>query len=112
MARRRVRLTVFSRFLLVLLFLIPAAFIGASYFNNQDPFETVKSWINGEQVIQHNNNNNNNDNIAPAPAPNTNAPANDLAEENRQLKERVRELERQLKELKRAAEGKEKVGFE
>ena len=103
---RRVRLTVFSRFILVLIILVPAAFIGASYLNNQDPFETVKSWIDGTPITS-----NNTEQIAPAPSTPTTDTNNDLATENQRLRERVQQLEQEVERLKAAA-GEEKVGFE
>ncbi len=45
MARRRLRLTVFSRFLIVMLFLAPAAYIGASYYNGEDGIENIKRLV-------------------------------------------------------------------
>jgi hypothetical protein len=48
MARRRRKLTPFARFFLVMLVLVPAAFIGASLFNKEDPgenFQKVLEWF-------------------------------------------------------------------
>lgn len=43
MARRR-KLTVFSRFLIVLVILLPLAFIGASLLNGEDPIENAENF--------------------------------------------------------------------
>jgi hypothetical protein len=51
MARRR-KLTVFSRFLIVLVILLPLAYIGASLLNGEDPIENVENFwktITGEE---------------------------------------------------------------
>ncbi|NUO02389.1 MAG: hypothetical protein HUU01_17420 [Saprospiraceae bacterium] len=42
---RRLRLTGFTRFLIVMLFLVPIAYIGASYYNGQDGLANFKNLI-------------------------------------------------------------------
>ncbi len=42
---RRTRLTGFTRFLIVMIFLVPIAYIGASYYNGQDGLENIKNLI-------------------------------------------------------------------
>ncbi len=42
---RRMRLTGFTRFLIVMVFLVPAAYIGASYYNGQDGWANFKNLI-------------------------------------------------------------------
>jgi len=52
MARRR-KLTVFARFLIVLVILLPLAYIGASLLNDEDPVENVENFwktITGEKT--------------------------------------------------------------
>jgi len=39
------RLTGFTRFLIVMVFLVPIAYIGASYYNGQDGLENFKNLI-------------------------------------------------------------------
>lgn len=41
-------MTGFARFFLFLVIAAPAAFIAASYYNNEDPLETVKELVNVE----------------------------------------------------------------
>jgi len=43
MARRR-KLTVFARFLIVLVILLPLAYVGASLLNDEDPIENVENF--------------------------------------------------------------------
>lgn len=43
---RKARLTVFSRFLIMMLFVGPLAFFGASYYNGEDGVETIKNIFN------------------------------------------------------------------
>lgn len=38
------KITGFAKFLIFMLFATPLSFIGASYYNGQDPFETIKTW--------------------------------------------------------------------
>lgn len=42
---RRARLTGFTRFLIVMIFLVPIAYIGASYYNGQDGLANIKNLI-------------------------------------------------------------------
>lgn len=43
---RKARLTVFSRFLIMMLVVGPLAFLGASYYNGENGVETVKDLFN------------------------------------------------------------------
>lgn len=42
---RRIKLTVFSRFLIVMLFLGPLAYMGASYYNGEDGLANLKQLL-------------------------------------------------------------------
>mgnify|MGYP000580434294 CR=1 FL=1 len=42
MARSKVRLTGFARLFIALIFIVPIAFLGASYINGTDPMTTLK----------------------------------------------------------------------
>ena len=46
---RRVKLTAFSRFLILLIFLVPGAYIGASYYNGQDGIQNIKEMLGMEE---------------------------------------------------------------
>ena len=50
MTRRKLRMTPFARFFIVMLFLAPLAYIGASYYNGEDGIENIKKLIGIEQV--------------------------------------------------------------
>ena len=43
---RKARLTVFSRFIIMMLIVGPLAFLGASYYNGEDGIQTVKDLFN------------------------------------------------------------------
>jgi len=45
MARKKYKLTGFTRFFVVMLFLAPIAYIGASYYNGQDGIENIKNLL-------------------------------------------------------------------
>lgn len=45
MATRRLRLTGFARFLIVMIFLVPIAYLGASYYNGQDGIQNIKDFF-------------------------------------------------------------------
>jgi hypothetical protein len=38
------KITGFAKFLIFLLLATPLSFIGASYYNGQDPLKTIKTW--------------------------------------------------------------------
>jgi len=46
---RKARLTVFSRFLIMMLIVGPLAFLGASYYNGEDGLQTVKDLFNQQK---------------------------------------------------------------
>ena len=43
----RTKLTAFSRLLIFLLIFLPLAYIGASYYNGEDPIGKIKGWFGG-----------------------------------------------------------------
>ena len=42
---KKYKLTGFSRFLVVMLFLVPGAYIGASYYNGEDGIQNIKDLV-------------------------------------------------------------------
>ena len=48
MARKKLKLTGFARFFLVMIILAPLAFIGASYYNGEDGIENFKNLFKGK----------------------------------------------------------------
>lgn len=46
----KLRVTGFTRFLLMLIIVVPLAFAGASYYNGQDPIENFRKLIGSEQT--------------------------------------------------------------
>lgn len=41
----RTKLTAFSRLLIFLVIFLPLAYIGASYYNGEDPIGNIKGWL-------------------------------------------------------------------
>lgn len=48
----RTKLTGFSRLLIFLLFFIPIAYVGASYYNGEDPVANIKGYLGMEESSQ------------------------------------------------------------
>ena len=45
MSRNKFKLTGFARFFIVMMFLAPLAYIGASYYNGEDGIENIKNFF-------------------------------------------------------------------
>jgi peptidoglycan hydrolase CwlO-like protein len=111
---RRVRLTSFTRFLLVMIVLVPAAYIGASYYNGEDGIQNIKNLLGigkSQPTVQvETNRSPRTENTAPAPT-NKGATQNQLEQLNRKieemereqaaLRERINQQDLQIKELRR-----------
>jgi len=52
MAKRKLRLTAFARFFIVMLFLAPLAYIGASYYNGEDGLQNFKDLLGIDKQSQ------------------------------------------------------------
>lgn len=48
---RRIRLTVFARLLLVMLILVPAAWFGAAWLNEEDPIDSLRRWLGQDEAV-------------------------------------------------------------
>lgn len=87
---RRLKSTPFARFLIAMLFIAPMAYMGAAYYNGEDPIQLVKDKLGMEAnatEVEERTNINTNDTY-------------DLREEVDNMKERIRELELENSELK------------
>ena len=85
---RKPRLTVFSRFLLLMLIVGPLAFLGASYYNGEDGLQTVKDLFNRGESPAVETRTNRND-----------APADDQSYKIRKLEEELDYKQKRLNEL-------------
>ena len=97
MARRRLKLTVFSRFLLFMLFFAPVAYIGISYYQGEDGLQKAKDVVTNlsEKKVFDNSQ-------TKKVAPTQNKI--DLDDQIQILRTRIEQLEKENEELKRALE--------
>ncbi len=115
MSKRPIRITGFARFFIVMLFVAPLAYIGASYYNGEDGIEKIKDILNiGESstTTKQEQPASDSEAIQVKNSPSTKA----LEVENEKLKEelefkkkRNEELYRENEELKRKLESAEKA---
>ncbi len=112
---RRLKVTGFTRFLLVMIILVPLAFVGAALYNGQDPLTEAKKLLGIEQSA--NKPAPTDRNINQPPRPQNNQPENagtsntqnealqrrleKLERDNAALQERIKQLDLEIKELKR-----------
>lgn len=107
---KKARLTVFSRFLIMMLIVGPLAYLGAAYYNGEDGIENIKNIFNGNKETTTQTRTNRSD------VNEVNKEATyeirklkedleykdkrieDLREENEELKDRIKTLEKQLGE--------------
>lgn len=91
---RRLKTTPFARFLVALLFIVPLAYIGASFYNGEDPIQQIKDklGIASETTETYER--------QATLEEETDTDTYDLREELESLKERIRELEMENAALK------------
>jgi cell division protein FtsB len=93
MARTKLRVTGFTRFILVMIIVVPLAYLGASYYNGEDGIGNIKRWLGidqatTEQVEEGQTN------PVPPPPPTRDNDANDLTQQQLEYyKRRVEDLE-------------------
>ena len=108
---RKARLTVFSRFLIMMLVVGPLAFLGASYYNGENGVETVKDLFNqgGKESVTETRTNRSEANDTEADDKATykiqkleealeykQERLDEMHKENEDLKQKIDELERQV----------------
>lgn len=99
---RRIKLTVFSRFLIVMLFLGPLAYIGASYYNGEDGLANLKQLLGIKETSALEDRNG--DAIPLSPETGTsdsNADVLKLEQENLELKKQLLAKEEEILRLKK-----------
>jgi cell division protein FtsB len=99
---KRIRLTGFARFLFVMVILVPAAYIGASYYNGEDGLKNIKTLLGIESTqggksttTDRGNSTKHSDQNASNAALEARIEA--LEQENRDLKVQIRDLKLELK---------------
>jgi predicted RNase H-like nuclease (RuvC/YqgF family) len=102
---RKARLTVFSRFLIMMLIVGPLAFFGASYYNGEDGVQNLKDLFNkGKEKIENTRTNRSEEADAGASAEaehKTNYEVRKLKEELDYKQKRMDELYKENETLKR-----------
>lgn len=98
---KKYKLTGFSRFLVVMLFLVPGAYIGASYYNGEDGLQNIKELLGLDKS----------ESVTATSTSSSTTTANSatedlptdvkmLQDELRDLRRRIEAMERENKELK------------
>lgn len=92
---KKYRVTGFARFFVVMLFFIPAAYIGASYYNGEDGLENIKNLIGLNKTSG-------NTTLDPGQQRTDDLPSDvsSLQQELTDLKRRITVMERENQELK------------
>lgn len=88
---KRLRLTGFARFLMVMVILVPAAYIGASYYNGEDGIQNIKQLLGIHSSSSG---------AASSNTRNSNAPAAGKESETDRLQQRIEALEKENRDLK------------
>jgi len=87
---KRIRLTGFARFLFVMVILVPAAYIGASYYNGEDGIHNIKKLLGIESSNSGNS----------STIERTNTKRNDISADKAGLEARIEALEQENRDLK------------
>ncbi len=100
---RKIKLTVFSRFLIVMLFLGPLAYMGASYYNGEDGLANLKNLLGIETTSGTNpDNQTTTEEDIPADTPvRTDAELLRLEQENLALKKQLLSKDEEILQLKK-----------
>lgn len=110
---RKAKLTGFSRFLIVMLFVAPMAYIGASYYNGEDGVQKIKELLNINTTSTTNSEKESTITISDETVAEKASEANEANDELKELvdilKEEVKELKAENKELKATLYEKEQL---
>jgi hypothetical protein len=102
---RRIKLTVFSRFLIVMLVLGPLAYMGASYYNGEDGIANLKKLLGIQQdaavTTQESTASLPDTTLPPVSSSETTPETLRLEQENLELKKQLLEKEAEILELKK-----------
>lgn len=114
MARRSLRLTPFTRFLLIMIIVAPLAYMGAAYYNGEDGWAKLKQLLGIDLAQNSELTDDSTKEFSPVqPLPTTDSTMDDLSNlkklvgeqeakiqelntENKELRKRIEELEKKL----------------
>lgn len=113
MAKRRIRLTGFTKFIFIMIFVAPIAYIGASYYNGEDGIENLKKMLKiGEKTEQVQDQPANDNTTIPVNQPNqgntTTQPATNNSGQVKALESEIKKLKLHIKNLESRIEALEK----
>jgi cell division protein FtsB len=94
----KVKATGFARFFIIMLFVAPLAYIGASYYNGQDGIENIKRLFTRGEVEHKEGEDSGTINLF---GNTLRQQVEELKAENAELNERLREQEAEIEQLKR-----------
>ena len=104
----KTQLTPFARMLLFLVIFLPLAYVGAAYYNGEDPVAKVKEMMGGEKAPDKAGKATTKSSTSGST--NRDTEVADLLKENRELRKRIEELEKALQEAGGAAPTRQKWG--
>lgn len=96
---KKYKLTGFSRFLVVMLFLVPGAYIGASYYNGEDGIQNIKELV-GIESGQSSNSTSTSTPDTPSTPTNT-ATRSELPTDVKMLQDELSDLQRRIEAMER-----------
>jgi hypothetical protein len=94
-------MTGFARFFILMLFVVPLAYIGASYYNGQDGIQNIKNLFSGKTVETTTGENSSSEGGGFSLFGGSKKELEALKSENAELKEMIRERDLEIQELKR-----------
>ena len=98
---KKYKLTGFSRFLVVMLFLVPGAYIGASYYNGEDGIQNIKDLV-GIDSEQGSNSTSTSTSTPDTPStPTTTATTAELPSDVKMLQDELTDLRRRIDAMER-----------
>jgi cell division protein FtsB len=89
MTKKKLALTPFARLFIVLLFVVPLSYIGASYYNGEDGIQNIKNLLGfGQSTTEA---------VDASPAEED---SYDLKKENEELRQQLEDLKRENEQLR------------
>ena len=96
MAKSKVRMTVFSRFLLFMIIVVPSAYFGISYMKGEDGLKNIKEAVGIETTTTASS-----DSSSPSSSTRTNSEIAKLKDDLKEKTERIEELYLENETLKK-----------
>jgi peptidoglycan hydrolase CwlO-like protein len=99
--RKKYKSTGFARFIIIMLFLVPIAYIGASYVNGEDGLENIKNIFTGKDKTEKNiDNDNGKPSVSESKVKRLEQRIKALEKENDELRDEIEDQEETIKALK------------